>query len=136
MSLWPVSIKGVVLRDGHVVLLRNEREEWELPGGKLDPGESPTECVRREFAEELGLSVVAHAILDSWVYDVLPDVSVLVITYGCLERVRADIRLSMDHPEFRWFALSELDGLPMPEGYRQSIRAWGENPRSPDGSVV
>ena len=28
----PVSIKGVVVRDGKVLLLKNEREEWELPG--------------------------------------------------------------------------------------------------------
>jgi hypothetical protein len=32
--LFPVSVKGVVVRDGRVLLLRNERDEWELPGGK------------------------------------------------------------------------------------------------------
>jgi len=37
--LFPVSVKGVVVRDGRVLLLRNERDEWELPGGKLDLGE-------------------------------------------------------------------------------------------------
>jgi hypothetical protein len=28
----PVSIKGVVFREDRVILLRNERDEWELPG--------------------------------------------------------------------------------------------------------
>ena len=31
---FPVSVKGVVIREGKVILLRNERDEWELPGGK------------------------------------------------------------------------------------------------------
>jgi 8-oxo-dGTP pyrophosphatase MutT (NUDIX family) len=47
---FPVSVKGVVVRDGLVLLLRNERDEWELPGGKLDLGEDPAACVVREIA--------------------------------------------------------------------------------------
>jgi 8-oxo-dGTP pyrophosphatase MutT (NUDIX family) len=38
---FPVSIKGVLVEAGRVVLLENERDEWELPGGRLEPGEPP-----------------------------------------------------------------------------------------------
>jgi 8-oxo-dGTP pyrophosphatase MutT (NUDIX family) len=35
--LWPVSIKGVACdTEGRVLLLKNERAEWELPGGRLE----------------------------------------------------------------------------------------------------
>jgi hypothetical protein len=44
-QLYPASVKGVVIRDERVLLLRNEREEWELPGGKLELGEDPAKCV-------------------------------------------------------------------------------------------
>ena len=121
---YPVSIKGVLLVDGKVVLLENERAEWELPGGKLDPGETPERCVVREMAEELGLDVDCADILDSWVYEIRTGVTVLIVTYGCRLRGRGDIRISHEHKRVGLFAVSEIGALPMPEGYRRSIRAW------------
>src|ERR1700753_1504877 len=79
---FPVSIKGVVLTDGRCVLLRNERNEWELPGGKLEPGEDPEFCVVREIEEELGIEVSAPVLIDCWLYDILGKVEVLIVTYG------------------------------------------------------
>lgn len=130
---WPVSVKGVLLRNGCAILLRNERAEWELPGGKLDPGESPAECVHREFAEELGLPVDVIGILDSWVYEVLPGTRVLVVTYGCTEPFESDVQLCSDHPEYGWFAVDELKTLALPDGYQRSIREWSEDERSRRG---
>src|SRR5260221_10358006 len=54
---FPVSVKGIVYHDGRVVLLKNERDEWELPGGKLELGETPETCVVREIEEEIVLAV-------------------------------------------------------------------------------
>jgi 8-oxo-dGTP pyrophosphatase MutT (NUDIX family) len=42
---FPVSVKGAAVQGGKVLLLRNERDEWELPGGKLEVGEEPADCV-------------------------------------------------------------------------------------------
>ena len=43
----PVSVKGVLVHRGRVLVLRNDRGEWELPGGRLDDGETPEEALRR-----------------------------------------------------------------------------------------
>jgi 8-oxo-dGTP pyrophosphatase MutT (NUDIX family) len=121
---FPVSVKGVVIRGGMAVLLRNDRDEWELPGGKLELGESPEQCVAREIAEELRLAIEPVSILDSWVYTIVPGVPVLILTYGCVETSRDEAVLSDEHRELRWFPLAENDTLRMPDGYKVSIRSW------------
>ena len=41
-------------RDGAVLVFNRFRQVWELPGGLVDPGESPRQCAERELAEEAG----------------------------------------------------------------------------------
>lgn len=48
-----------VLDDGRIILIRQFRPAasgmlWEIPAGRLDPNESPEECVAREIVEEIG----------------------------------------------------------------------------------
>jgi 8-oxo-dGTP pyrophosphatase MutT (NUDIX family) len=118
-----VSVKGVLLEGDRVVLLLNERDEWELPGGRLESGEDTVACLEREFAEELGVAIVADGILDCWLYQVFTGKDVLIVTYAVRRINRREFRVSQEHRKFGVFALGELTGLAMPEGYRRSIRA-------------
>ena len=63
----PISVKGVLVRRGRVLVLRNGRGEWELPGGRLDDGESPEEALAREIREETGLTATVASLVDAWV---------------------------------------------------------------------
>jgi mutator protein MutT len=94
---FPVSIKGVLVEGARVVLLENERDEWELPGGRLEPGEAPETCLVREFAEELGAVVEVARIIDCWLYEVLPQREVVIITYGVKRCDREELRVSDEH---------------------------------------
>lgn len=123
---FPVSIKAVVLLDGRVPLLYNARDEWELPGGRLEAGEQPEETVVRELEEELGLAVRVAGIVDSWLYAIPGHGEVVIVTYGCrpLAAGPASLRLSAEHRRLELFDPAALDALPLPEGYRRSIRRW------------
>jgi 8-oxo-dGTP diphosphatase len=60
---------GVVLRDGRIAVVHRPRyDDWSLPKGKLDPGESWEECALREVREETGLHCTLAAELSHTSY--------------------------------------------------------------------
>ena len=122
---WIVSVKGVVKSQGRVLLARNDRDEWELPGGQLEAGETPEACVVREVLEESGLVVTAGPLIDCYVFEVVPGKSVLILAYGCdLVSEATSVRRSDEHSELGWFEGRELAGLPLPTGYQTAIAKW------------
>lgn len=122
---FPVSVKGVLEVGGRVVLLHNPRDEWELPGGKLEPGEDPARCVEREILEELGVVTVVDSLLDIWLYDVLGRVEVLIVTFAMRPvPAGAALRVSHEHKALGLFAYDDVPALHMPEGYKRSIAAY------------
>jgi 8-oxo-dGTP pyrophosphatase MutT (NUDIX family) len=121
---FPVSIKGVVFQGDRVVLLKNERDEWELPGGKLELEESPEACVVREIEEELGLTVEVGTIVNSWVYHIFEGRVVFVVTYGCYAKPNSKISRSPEHKAVDKFGIDEVKDLKMPEGYKDAIETW------------
>jgi 8-oxo-dGTP pyrophosphatase MutT (NUDIX family) len=53
----------VDVQDERLLLVRvRENEHWYLPGGKIEPGESPPNALRREVLEELGLVLLPETI--------------------------------------------------------------------------
>ena len=71
--------------------------------------------------------------LDSWLYEVLPRRDVVIVTYGCDYDGDGTLTRSHEHAAMGLFGLDEIDALPLPEGYRRSIRRWhrrrGARPR-------
>jgi 8-oxo-dGTP pyrophosphatase MutT (NUDIX family) len=120
----PVSIKGVLLLDGKVVLVRNDRNEWELPGGRMEIGETPEQALAREFEEELAIQVDPLDIIDSYLFEVIPSQNVFVVTYGCRLRGAFKPVVSDEHTAFGLHALADLERIPLPAGYVRSIKSW------------
>jgi ADP-ribose pyrophosphatase YjhB (NUDIX family) len=121
---FPVSVKGVAVRDGRVLLLENERLEWELPGGKLELGEDPVDCVAREISEEADWDVTVGPILDCWQYHIREGRDVVIVTYGCHVETSAAPMVSIEHKRAGLFTRDEVPGLVMPEGYKRSVATW------------
>lgn len=124
----PVSVKGIVIENGKVWLRKNEREEWELPGGKLEKGEQPEQTVIREIQEELGYVVHVVDLLQAHMYTVQGSIDesrgVLVVTYLC-EVVEKDGKFELigegGKVEFQKFAPDALDSLNITDFYKASI---------------
>lgn len=125
----PISIKGVLLVEGNVVLVRNHRNEWELPGGRMDPGETLEQTLVREFEEELSIRVEAQGIIDSYLFEVIPSEQVFIVTYGCRLLGKFVPVVSEEHTEFGLHEPADLGRIAVPAGYARSIHAWSAHVR-------
>jgi 8-oxo-dGTP pyrophosphatase MutT (NUDIX family) len=129
----PVSVKGILIHRRRVLVLRNDRGEWELPGGRLDDGETPEEALRREILEETGLRVTVGSLVDAWVFQVTPREKVLILQYACRlsdrrwqHACRANgkggVRISHEHSGSIWLPVTDLNREPLPRGYLRGIQ--------------
>jgi len=120
--LLPVSVKGVLVHEGAVCLLFNDRGQWELPGGRLGRGETPAACLRREILEEVGLNAVVEGIADAWVFEPVPGREVFVTVFRCRPDPIGDLRLSDEHSRGGWFDADALATMNLPGSYLASVR--------------
>lgn len=119
-----VSIKGIIVCAERVLMLRKPGGRWDLPGGKLEPGESIAAGLRREIAEETGLQVEVDRIVDSWLRSRQIKPSKFVVTYVCQPLpVQPVIRISDEHVEHGFFSPAVVADLPMLDGTRGSLNA-------------
>lgn len=59
---------AVIKQDNRILICQRARDDdyallWEFPGGKLEEGETPEQCIVREITEELGLDIQVNSIL-------------------------------------------------------------------------
>ncbi|TWT02834.1 NUDIX domain-containing protein [Reyranella sp. CPCC 100927] len=128
----PVSVKGVLFVDRQVLLLRNDRDEWELPGGRPEAAETWPQALQREIDEEANLSVEVGPLLHEWPYEVLPGRCVWIAAYGCQLARAATALVSAEHRELRFWPVGEIGGLSLHDGYRAVIDTWNAWERGRD----
>ena len=108
-----VGVSAIVIRDGAVLLGRRRGAHgagtWAFPGGKSDPGEHPSDTVRRELLEETGLAVRSVAPV-AWTSDVFADAGLHFITlHHLVDAVGEPAVREPDKVEaWRWYAWDEL----------------------------
>lgn len=104
---------AVLERDGKILAARRKKGShlegrWEFPGGKLEPGESPQECLVRELEEEVGVLVHPREILEV-VHHRYPEKSVLLLFYRCA--LTSGEPRALDCDEILWVRREELASL-------------------------
>lgn len=81
---------------------------WEFPGGKIEEGETPEECIVREIREELAVEVKAEKIIGVVEYD-YPGFHLTMHCILC-SVVSGDLKL-LEHEDAKWVTLENLYSL-------------------------
>jgi len=97
---------------------------WELPGGKIDDGESPTAALVREIREELGVTAIPEEVLEvaSHAYPHGLDVE---ITFLLCRLESLEFTPNAEVHAVRWVAPAEIDLSDVLAGDRDFLRSLG-----------
>lgn len=122
---------GVVWNDRGQILIDRRRPQgllgglWEFPGGKIEPGETIEDCIKREIKEELGIGIEVgeHLITIDHTYTHL---RVTLTVHHC--RYLTGHPMPIECEEIRWVTLDEIDQFPFPKANAQIIAALRQNP--------
>src|SRR5690606_12631580 len=114
-------IAAVISRGNRLLVSRRPPHKrhgglWEFPGGKLDPGESDADAIRRELREELGVEVTSvgeeeFAVADPGSQFIIAFIPIAIVGEPqCIE-----------HTEHVWATLGELGELELAPSDREFV---------------
>jgi 8-oxo-dGTP diphosphatase len=104
-------VGAAIMRGGRLLAARRVRPaaaagRWELPGGKIEAGETPEDALVREVIEELGCTIA----VSGWLAGESPLAHARVLVVATAELVAGD-PVPHEHDAVRWLGADELDDV-------------------------
>lgn len=97
---------------------------WEFPGGKMEPGESPEDALKREIWEELETRIVIEHMVGTVEYD-YPAFHLTMHCFWC--RIESGDLTLKEHEAAKWLNRDELDSLDWLPADREVVKWIIEN---------
>jgi 8-oxo-dGTP diphosphatase len=107
-----IDVTCALIIDKHGSVLAAQRSsqmslplKWELPGGKIEPNETPQQCLTREIKEELNIDIEIVNSLPSNTHN-YPTITIKLIPFIC-KHIKGEIELK-EHAQYKWLNTNEL----------------------------
>lgn len=124
-----IAVKAFVVAHGRLLVVRRQPKDinlpkiWELPGGRLEPGEDPFKGLMREVKEETGLSVTIGAPIEVRHFKLKKGPIITMIIFLC-ETDGGTVKLSAEHTAFDWITVDEAKQSSLAVFYHPSVDAY------------
>ncbi|MDH4330387.1 MAG: NUDIX hydrolase [Candidatus Moranbacteria bacterium] len=118
MEIPTKAAKAVIVKEDKILLLKRSpknhgQDNWDLPGGLIDSGESEKEALVREVEEELGVEIEIESIGGKWkFFRPLDNQWVEAQNYIC-HIISGEIALSDEHIHFEWVSKENIKNYPV-----------------------
>jgi len=104
---------AIIERDGFVLATQRSASmsmpgKWEFPGGKIDPGESPEECLHREIHEEIAIKIRIASSLPACTHK-YPTFTITLLPFICT--IENGELILHEHADMVWLMPSQLPTL-------------------------
>lgn len=108
---------AIIERDGKILIAKRGKDDplkdkWEFPGGKVEPDETPEECLQRELEEELGVVTEIGEFIFSRKHE-YSHIAIDLLVYRA-HHVSGQFA-ALDHAEIKWVAPRDLGKYDFPE---------------------
>jgi len=117
--------KALILNDGKYLALHKsiaKHNLYELPGGRMEFGETAEETLIREVKEETNLIVEPIKLLDTWNF-VAKDYQVTGIIFLCKIK-EGSLTLSDEHDKYEWLEFNKQSIYKMHDVYKERMESW------------
>lgn len=120
------SVKTLIIRNNTFLAVYNLVDGckiWDLPGGRMEFGETAEETLKREIIEELNVEIIPLKVIDTWNYMHSDTCQITGIIYHS-ELMTDEIKLSHEHDGYEWIDFEKAYTIFTKDFLLEKIQRW------------
>ena len=122
-----LTMRGVAKKNNEILILKRHPNsttnpnKWELPGGKVDPGEDFDKALIREFDEETNLAIQLGQLIGA-VQEDFPHKKTVALVMEVILPKEMEVKISDEHIDWKWVTIEEIKNLELSGWFKTLLK--------------